>query len=287
MNDLLGQPFEHAVGHLRTHGHSDSDLDLLRAIEGALRSPGDLSAQDRLLLPRSVAGALDADSHALLEEWLHTRSVIDEIWRLCSHCPHDRTVVAHLVQAATNGPTPQIAQFLGRDLLRLSLLPSSVTGGCARHPRDDVGALRRFDEAHSMLKTLDVTVGPFFDIYDALLRPSVTTPEAGPFLLESRSASGPPPKAMEVTTIRARGVGSVAASRRTADAAPVVGTVLILGVGGLYDRQVVSVIDVGDAGALLCVDLVSELLCEILPSLGGSLPALLVVDDGGRALCSC
>jgi hypothetical protein len=211
------------------------------AVHAALVDPTALTPRQRAELPapfRDVVGRACDDT--VVEGWLESPEFCDRVWSVGSHCPHDRHLVAHLLMAAAQGSPPAIAEFLLRDLLRMSAIVGS--------PDDEdpwgghFAAAVRVDEALTIARRCGVARAPFRDLYDS---------QAG-------ATAGLRVDAVCWQDIRlgAAGVWHVAATAQIDD-------VVLVDAGGLYDRLIMRVETHVRPTVLAGTELVSGLPCRL------------------------
>jgi hypothetical protein len=212
------------------------------ALHTALADPTALTPGQLDLLPPRLRAAIHTGcDDTIIEAWLESSEICDQVWTIGVHCPLDHDLVAHLmIAAAMSAPAP-IAEFLLRDLTRMSAIvgdtddPDDMWGG-------HVAAFARVDVALRLAARLGVTRETFRDMYDAHV--------------------GPRPE-LEVDAVCWEGIRLPAASVWHVGATATAGDVVVIDAGGLYDRLVMRVTDHSRPHTLMGVELVSDLECRL------------------------
>ena len=253
MEDLLVTDLATALDHAIDPEGPDADHERRwwRAVHQALEEPVSLTDEELDLLPEPFRDALDLSDDAMVEGWLDSAEISDRIWQIGSHCPQDRQVVAHLAQAAAHGAPLAIAEFIGRDLLRMAAIDGGHdSGGHPSHGDPDVwggpaAAIARVDEAAEFLSGLGVTPGRFRDLYD--------TVSAGTAMLP-------------VDAIHSAGERWQHPEPWSSTVRLTIGRTVVVEAGGLYDRQVLQILDRDHRGHISGREVVSGLTCSLVPS---------------------
>jgi hypothetical protein len=212
------------------------------ALHTALADPAALTVGQLEELPERVRSAIHTGcDDTIVEAWLESPEICDRVWTIGAHCAHDHDLVAHLVIAAANGTPAPVAEFLLRDLTRMS----AIVGDTDRH--DDVwgghvAANARVDASMRLAARLGVTRETFRDMYDAHV--------------------GPRPE-LEVDAVCWEGIRLPAVSVWHVAATATAGDVVVIDAGSLYDRLVMRVTDHSRPHSLIGVELVSNLDCRL------------------------
>ena len=223
------------------------------AIHTALAAPAVLTERQRMLLPGDLDRALASeDDDVIVEAWLDAPIVNDRLWTIGAHCPEDRHLVAHLVLAAAQGAPHAIAEMICRDLLRMCAIDADRWGG-------PVAASTRTDEARAFAARLGISIGPFRDLYDV--------------------AAGTAPS-LVIDAVCRGGVRHSGEAMSDLFATAVVGEVLVVDAGDLYDRQIVQVTRRDGSSVIHGVELVSTTPCTIAPDTGTWTLTVAIGDAG-------
>lgn len=212
------------------------------ALHTALADPAALTPAQLGELPERLRAAIHTGCEdTIVEAWIESPEICDRVWTIGVHCPHDHDLMAHLMMAAASGAPAPIAEFLLRDLTRMSAIvgdaddPDDVWGG-------HVAAFARVDVALRLAARLGVARETFRDMYDA--------------------HAGPRPD-LRVDAVCWEGIRLPAASVWNVGATATAGDVVVIDAGGLYDRLVMRVTDHSRPHTLMGVELVSDLECRL------------------------